>query len=158
MSNHSSDVAKRHQICDWNAIFKKRAQSIECSFGCVTRSAVLSKPNVTNILLFTFCEQKFVQHGPITIACSFSKKKMVQLCLCIKIRTKQWLVLGASSVQSMRAGFLCPKCVNFACLHDQNELHLKIRFFFAKIGIFCNSITKRSVYNRIQNHIRSAEE
>ena len=51
-----------------NAIFKNRAQNIECSFGCVARSAVLLKPNVANILLFNFCEQKFVQHGPITIA------------------------------------------------------------------------------------------
>ena len=42
-------------------------------------------------------------------------------------------------------GFLCPKCVYFACSHirqDQNELHLKkLFFFFAKIGIFCKSIT-----------------
>ena len=29
---------------------------------------VLLKPNVANILFFNFCEQKFVQHGPITIA------------------------------------------------------------------------------------------
>ena len=43
----------------------------------------------------------------------------------------------------MRAGFLCPKCNNFASLHirqAQNELHLKrLFFFFAKIGIFCRS-------------------
>ena len=51
-----------------NAIFKNMAQNIECSFGCVARSAVLMKPNVANILLFNFCEQKFVQHCPITIA------------------------------------------------------------------------------------------
>ena len=51
-----------------NAIFKNRAQNIECSFGCVACSAVLLKPNVANILLFNFCEQKFVQHDPITIA------------------------------------------------------------------------------------------
>ena len=35
-----------------NAIFKNRAQNIECSFGYVVRSAVLLKPNVANILLF----------------------------------------------------------------------------------------------------------
>ena len=32
----------------------------------------------------------------------------------------------------MRAGFLCPKCENFTCLHirqDPNELHLKIWLF-----------------------------
>ena len=51
-----------------NAIFKNRGQNIECSFGYVARSAVLFKPNVVNILLFNFCEQKFVQHGPIKIA------------------------------------------------------------------------------------------
>ena len=46
-----------------NAIFKNRAQNIVCSFGCVARSTVLLKPNVANILLFNFCEQKFFQHG-----------------------------------------------------------------------------------------------
>ena len=50
-----------------NAIFKNRTQNIECCFGCVARSAVLLKLNVANTLLFNFCEQKFVQHGPITI-------------------------------------------------------------------------------------------
>ena len=36
----------------------------------------------------------------------------------------------------LRAGFLCPKCDNFSCLHtcqDQNELHLK-RWFFLPIS------------------------
>ena len=53
---------------------------------------------------------------------------MAQLCLWTKIRTKQWLVLGASALECMHAGFLCPKCDNFACLHtrhDQSELQLK---------------------------------
>ena len=57
-----------------NAIFKNRAQNIDCSFRCVAPSTVQLKPNVANILLFNFCEQ----HCPITIAtaspCSFSKK------------------------------------------------------------------------------------
>ena len=43
-----------------NIIFKNRAQNVECSFGCVARSAVLLNPNVVNILLFNFCEHKFV--------------------------------------------------------------------------------------------------
>ena len=51
-----------------NAIFKNRPQNIECSFGCVACRAVLLKSNVDNILFFNFCAQKFVQHGPITIA------------------------------------------------------------------------------------------
>ena len=50
-----------------NAICKNRAQNIECSFGCGAVSAVLLKSNVTNVLFFNFYEQKFVQHGPITI-------------------------------------------------------------------------------------------
>ena len=75
--------------------FSKKAENIECSFGCVARSAVLLKANIANILLFfNFCEQKFVKHGLITIAidcnglpCSFSKK-IAQLCLKTKIRIK----------------------------------------------------------------------
>ena len=46
-----------------NAIFKNSAQNIECSLGCVARSAVLLKSNVA-----ISSSQKFVQHGPITIA------------------------------------------------------------------------------------------
>ena len=116
-----------------NAIFKNRTQNIECGFDCVPRSAVLLKPKVANILFFNFCEQKFVQHGPITIAidCNF-QRKMAQLWT--KIRTKHQTVTQkcASAFQSMRAGFLCPKCDSFAYLNsrqDQNELHLKRRFF-----------------------------
>ena len=44
---------------------------------CVARSAVLLKPNVANILLFNFCEEKFVEQAPLTVTtspCSFSKK------------------------------------------------------------------------------------
>ena len=55
-----------------NAIFKNRTQNIECSFGYVARSAVLLKPNVVNVLLLNFCEQKFVQQG--LAPCSFWKK------------------------------------------------------------------------------------
>ena len=53
---------------------------------------------------------------------------MAQLRLWTKIRTKQGFVLGALAFQCMRAGFLYPKCENFACLHsrqDENELYLK---------------------------------
>ena len=61
---------------------------MEGSFGCVARSAVLLKTNVANILLFNFCEQKFVQHCLITIAVDCNglfllifEQKMAQLCL-----------------------------------------------------------------------------
>ena len=63
-------IVQRCQIADpgWpndissaadNVIFKNRAHNIECSFGCEAPSASLLKPNVANILLFNFCEQKF---------------------------------------------------------------------------------------------------
>ena len=51
------------------------------------------------------------------------RSKMDQLCLWTKILTKQWLVLGASAFQCMRAGFLCPKCDNFICLHTHTYIH-----------------------------------
>ena len=86
--------------------------------------------------------QAYTQHGPITIDIDYNgfffahfRRKVAQLCLCNKIRTKQWLVLGASDFQCMRADFLCPKCDKFACLHnrqDQNELYLKRLFFLPK--------------------------
>ena len=130
----------------------------------MARSVVLLKLNVANILLFNFCEQKFVQHDPIMIATDCNGLSLLifeekwsnytsgakftpnsdSFCIWTKIRTKQWLFLGASAFQCMRTGFLCSKRNNFACLHtrqDQNELHLKKWFFFfAKIGIFCKSI------------------
>ena len=134
---------------------------IECSFGCVARSAVLLKPNVANIL-FNFCEQKFVQHGPITIAidcnassCSFTK----QNGLWTKIRTKQWFVLGASAFQCMRAGFLCLKCDNFACLSTRQRFIWK-NDFLAKIDIFCKSIAgplSEALFKRVHNHIHLAK-
>ena len=52
------------------------------------------------------------------------RRKMAQLCLWTKIRTKQCLVLCTSAFHSMHAGFLCPKCDNIAWLQtrqDQNE-------------------------------------
>ena len=66
-------IAQRYQIAaPWwpndvssatdNAIFKNRAQIIECSFGCMARSSVLLKSNIANILLF-----KFVEHGSLLI-------------------------------------------------------------------------------------------
>ena len=92
-----------------NAIFKNKAQNIEFSFGCVARSGVLLKPNVANILLFKFCEQKFIQHGLITIVIDYNghsllifEENKAQLCLWSKIRTKHWLVLDASAFHKQK--------------------------------------------------------
>ena len=80
-----------------------------------------------------YCEQKFVQHGPITITIECNGHSLL-------IFEEKW-VNYASGLKSapnsdsfwMRAGFLCAKCENFACLRtrqDQNEIHLKRWFFF----------------------------
>ena len=126
-----------------NAIFKNRAQKIKCSFGCVARSAVLMKPNVANILLFNFCEQKFVQHGPITIAIDCNGLSL--LIFKEKRPNYAYRQKSASNSDSFWVrrlfnvcvrGFLCTKCDNFTCLHtrqDQNEFHLKKMIFFVKI-------------------------
>ena len=108
-----------------NAIFKNRAQNIECSFACVARSAVLLKPNVANILLFNFCELKFIQHGPITIAIDCNG-------LSLLIFEEQWpnYASGSKSApNSMRAGFLCPKFDNFAAKikMSRSQAHLPKR-------------------------------
>ena len=73
VSNRSYDISSAAD----NTIFKIRAHNIECSFICVAFSAVLLKLNIANILLFNFCEQKFVQHSPLTVMaspCLFSRK------------------------------------------------------------------------------------
>ena len=101
-----------------------RARSIK-STPCLLDYAVLLKPNLVN-----FCEQKFVQHSPITIAIDCNG-------LFLFIFEEKWpnyasgpksSLNSASAFLCIRAGFLCPKCDNFGCLHarqDQNELHLK---------------------------------
>ena len=63
-----------------NVSFKNRAQNIECSFGCAARSAVLLKTNIGNILPLNFCEQKFIQHGPITIAIDCNGLSLRKCC------------------------------------------------------------------------------
>ena len=117
-----------------NVIFKNRAQNIECSFGCVARRAVLLKPNVANFLLFNFCEQKFVQHGPITIAIDCNG-----LCLLSFEEKLPNYASGPKSAPNsesfwVRGGFCTPNVTIFACLHtrqDQNDFHLK-RYFFCQ--------------------------
>ena len=91
---------------------------------------------------------------------SFFIWKYNPACLCLfskecgpimpltKIRTKQWLVLGASAFQCMRPGFLCLICDNFACLHtrpDQNEFHM--------IWYYIQSWFPRRTYQRFPSHI-----
>ena len=125
-----------------NVIFKNRAQIIECSFDCVARSAVLLKPNVANILLFSFCEQKFVPQGPITIAIT------VGLSLLIFKEKRPNYTSGPKSAPNSDSFWvrrLFNVCVLQFCLftylpRSKWASSEKIIFFFAKIGIFCMSI------------------
>ena len=69
---------------------------------------------------------------------------MAKFCFWTKIRTKLCLVLGASTFQCKRVGFLCPKCDNFVCLYISAKIKMSLiwkdDFFFVKIGIFYKSI------------------
>ena len=130
-----------------NAIFKNRAQNIECSFSCAVRSAFLLKPNVANILLSNFCEQKFVQHGPVTIAIDCNG-----LFLLIFKEKCPIYAFGPKSAPNSNLFWvrqLFNVCVRVFCASNVTILLAYIAkmsfiwkddFFFAKVDIFCKSI------------------
>ena len=103
-----------------NAFFKNRAQNIECSFGCVARSAVLLKPNVANILPFNFCEQKFVQHGPRTIAIDCNG-------LSLLIFEEKWLYYASGPKSAPNSDSFCLRRLFNVCM----------RVFCAQMRQFC---------------------
>ena len=130
------------------------AQRNECSFGCVARSGVLLKLNVANILLFNFCEQKFVQHGPITIAIDCNG-------LSLLIFEEKWHNYASGSKSTPKSDVFCFGCCGslmYACGFSVPQMRqvwlvyipAKIQmsfiwkddFFFAKIGIFCKTICR----------------
>ena len=68
---------------------------------------------------------------------------MSQLCLWTKIRIKQRLVLGASTFQCMSAGFCAPNAT-ILLVYISAKINMSFIWkddFFAKIDIFCKSIT-----------------
>ena len=95
------------------------------SFACVARTVVLLKPNVATILLFNFCEQKFVQHGPITIVIDFKG-------LSLLIFEEKWQTVtrfGGVGFSMYACGFSVPKCDNFSCLHIRQASSENMIFF-----------------------------
>ena len=120
-----------------NAIFINRAENIECSFDCVARIGVLLKRNVAHILLFNFCEQKFVQHSPITIAINCNG-------LSLLIFEEKWRNYASGLKFAPNRQFLCLQ------IRNQNGLHLKRWFFFQNRSI-CRNISQRcsNVYTTI---------
>ena len=115
-------------------------------------SAVLLKPNVFNILLLNFCEQKFLQHGPITIAIDCNALSLlifVEKCLNYASGPK-----SAANSDSVWVRQLFNVCVRVFCAPNATILLVYRRvathkmsfiwkdnfFFFAKIDICCKSI------------------
>ena len=144
-----------------NAIFKNRAQNIECSFGCVAHRAILLKPNVANILLFNFCEQKFAQHGPITIAIDCNGLSLL-------------IFEGNGSICQTVTRFGCVGYLMYACGFSVPQMRQFCLFTypprskwasFEKMIFLLKSATSVSrsqthfpaLFKHIHNHIRSAE-
>ena len=142
-----------------NAIFKNRAQNIECSSSWVARIAIQLKPNVANILIFAFCEQK--QRSLLTVMaspCSFSKKNGPVMPLDQNLH-QTVIRFGCVGFSMYVCGYSVPKMRKFCLLHtrqDQNELHLKIWFFLPNSA---SSVSRSQAHlcKRINNHIRSVE-
>ena len=145
-----------------NAIFKNRAQNIECSFSCVARSTVLLKPNVVNIFLFNFCELKFVQHGPITIAIDCNGLSL--LSFEDKLPNYASGPKSAPNSGSFWMRRLFNVCVLVFCApnaivflvhsrQDQNELYLK-RWFFS---VSRSQAHFPALFKRIHIRIRSSD-
>ena len=102
------------------------------------------KTNVANILIFNFCEQKFVQHGSITIAIDCNG-----LSLLIFEEKLPNYASGPKSTQnsdSFWVRWFFNVCVRVFCASNVTILFvyilakIKKMIFFAKIGIFCKSI------------------
>ena len=143
VSNRSSEVTKRHlciiiisSAAD-NVIYKNRAPNIECSFDCVALIAVLLKPNVANIL--NFCEQKFVQHGPIPIAIDCYGLSLLifgEKWSCYDCGSK-----SAPNIDSFWMRGLFNVCVQVFCSPNAIILLASGKMMFLpKIGIFYKSI------------------
>ena len=116
----------------------------------VVRSAVLLKPNVANIFLFNFCEQKFIQHGPITIAINCNGFSL--LIFEEKLPNYACGPKSAPNSNSFRVRWLFNVCLRVFSAPNATVMlvyiPVKIKmsfiwnddFFFAKIGIFFKSI------------------
>ena len=69
------------------------------------------------------------------------RRNMAQLCLWTKIRTKQWLVLGTSAIQCMRAGFTVSQIRQF-CLFTYPP---RTKWTSSEKMIFWSKLASRSV-------------
>ena len=109
-----------------NAIFKNRAQNIECNFGCVARSAVLLKPNVASLqFLWTKIRSIWPNYacGPKSEpnSDSFWVRRLCNVCMQVFSAPNAQFCLFTYMPRLKWASFL-------------NMI------FFVRIGIFCKSI------------------
>ena len=138
--------------------------------SCVALSAGLLKPNVANILLFKFCEQKFVQHGPITIVIACNGLSL--LIFEDKCPNYAFGSKSAPNSDSVWVRWLFNVCVWVFCAPNATILlvyipaKIKMGFIIASSHTFCKitmifkviSQYFPALFNRIHNHIRSAED
>ena len=153
VSNCSSEVANCSSSAADNAIFKNRAQNIECIFVWEA-----------NILLFNFWEQKFIQHGPITIAIDCNG-------LSLLIFEEKWpnYAFGPKSAPNSESCWVCQLfnvCVRVFCTPNATILlpyvPAKIKmsfiwkddFFFAKSA---SSVNRSQTYRAKRKRIEPVE-
>ena len=127
------------------------------SFGCVARSGVLLKPNVANILLFNFCEQKFVQHGPIMIAIDCNGFSL--LIFVAKWPNCAFGPKSAPNSDSFWVRRFFNVCVGVFCVPNATILLAEKMIFLPKsaYSVSQSQVHFPALFKRIHNHIRSAE-
>ena len=107
-------------------------------------------PNIANILLFNFFEQKFVQHGPMRIALDWNglfllifKEKNGPIMPLNQNLHQTVTRFGCVGFSMHACGFAVPQMRQF-CLFpyppSSKWASSEKMIFFAKIGIFCKSI------------------
>ena len=135
-ANHSSEVSNWHQNFGWLFDFRKRCAKIDCYVGCVENGPVLLEPNVVHVIIFNFWEQKFVEHGTVTLAIDYNGGFL--LIFEEKCPNDATVLKCAPNSHSLwmhrlfNLDFLSPKSDNVAYWHSLrcgNELHLKRSFF-----------------------------
>ena len=110
---------------------------------------IFVSPNIANILLFNFCEQKFVHNGPITIAIDCNGISL--LIFEEKLPNYTSGPKSAPISDSFWLRRLFNVCMRVFCAPNATILlvyitaKIKMSFiskddFFAKIGIFCKTI------------------
>ena len=138
-----------------NEIFKNRAQtsSVASAVWHVAASSWNQMLPISSSSMYKIRSTwpNNVQHSPIIVTATLLtfEEKLPNYASELK-----WLVLGALFNVCMRAGFLCHKCENFACLHitcqDQNGFHPNRWLFLPKSA---SSVSRSQAHIAKRKHI-----